>query len=105
MDITFRATSHDDLRMIKNQIDKLLSDIRGENQKGLEKTLSEGLALPSYMAVRIINALNEAKIFTLKDLTQHPRRYFTRAIPNFGEKCLAELETAMAKSNLSFANA
>jgi len=105
MDITFRATTYDDLRLIKIQIDKLLLNTRNENQKELDKTISEGLELPSYIAVRMINALNAANIFTLKDLTQHPRRYFTRAMPNFGDKCLTELETAMRKLNLSFADA
>jgi DNA-directed RNA polymerase alpha subunit len=105
MDITFRATTYDDLRLIKIQIDKLLINAKNESQKELDTPISEALALPSYMGVRIINALYAANIFTLRDLTQHPRRHFTRAIPNFGDKCLTELETAMRKLNLSFADA
>jgi len=104
MDITFRATSYADLRMIKNQIDQLLSDLPTDKLDFLNQHISNVLTVENGVFVRTLNALRASNIITLKDLVHRPRHEI-KGIPNLGAKSLLEIETVMRKLNLSFADA
>jgi DNA-directed RNA polymerase alpha subunit len=104
MDITFRARSSADLRLIKTQIDQLLNDLPTERLDFLNQPISNVLEIENGMYIRIMNALHASNIITLKDLVQKPRYEISR-MPNLGNKSLHEIEKGMRKLNLNFADA